>query len=392
MAGHQKAGRLDIADIVRDYRADLEKVHSLSPEHKRVLTDIAQCRTAALGGHLGRCQDCGHEHPFYNSCRNRHCPKCQVLAQHNWMHQQKARMLDVKHFHVVFTLPEQLRPLAAFAPRILYEALLTTASRTLLEFGRSTLSAIIGATLVLHTWNRKLQLHPHVHAIVTGGGLSLDGPEWKPSQKKFLFPVKAMSPVFRGKMVDELKRLYCDGKFAGFDDFRDPQAFDRLIGKVCSLSWNVYAKRSFDKATHVVQYLGQYTHRVAISNSRLLRLHDDQLTFKTKGKGTETIDAVEFLRRFLKHVLPAGQHKIRHIGLYASAQKRQKARDLLKQPTIDPGKFDWRALLKQTTGRDPSRCARCGGRMTFEPLPPVRAPPTDSAVPTRTTQSAPAAA
>jgi hypothetical protein len=375
--GPEKAGRFDIADIVRGHRAALESARSLSPQQKRVLTDIAQCRTAVLGGHLDQCQDCGYERPSYNSCRNRHCPKCQALAQEKWISEQQRRMLDVKHFHVVFTLPAELRPLAAFARDAVYGAVFHAASSTLLEFGERRLSATIGATLVLHTWTRDLRFHPHAHAIVTGGGLSRDGTKWHSVRRAFLFPVKLMSRVFRGKMIDELKRVYDDDDdaFAGFDDFQDPQGFSRLLGKLWKLPWIVYAKATFSKAQHVLQYLGRYTHRVGIANSRLLDVTDEYVHFRTKGEATETISPVEFLRRFVQHVLPDGFHKIRHYGLNASPEKRELARTILNTPVAAIKPQSWHERLAKLTGRDVSRCPRCSGRLISMPLAHARAPP-----------------
>jgi len=370
--GPKAAGRFDIADIVRDHRAQLESGYTLSRSQRRVLTDIASCRTAALGGHLDRCTRCGHEHPSYNSCRDRHCPKCQALAQEKWIDEQRTRMLDIKHFHVVFTLPAQLRPLAAFAPRSVLHALFAAASRTLLEFGDSRLGATIGATLVLHTWTRDLRYHPHVHCIVTGGGLASDGQAFHPARGKYLFPVKAMSRVFRGKMIEALKQIHHRNGFDGFTDFQDPEGFDRLVGTVARLRWNVYAKATFSAAKHVIQYLGRYTHRVGIANSRLLRVTADQVTFRTKGSGTATLAPVEFLRRFVLHVLPDGFHKIRHIGLYASTDKRDQVREILGIPAPTASPSSWRQRLEQLTGRDVGRCPVCSGPMISVALPAVR--------------------
>jgi len=368
--------RFDIADIVRAHRADLEKVRRLSRPQKRVLTDIAQCRTARLGGHLDRCESCGCEHPSYNSCRNRHCPKCQALAQENWIEARRQRMLDVRHFHVVFTLPSELRPLARLAPRVVYETLLHAAQRTLLEFGRSRLQATIGATLVLHTWTRKLELHPHVHAIVTAGGLSADGEHWRPASKRFLFSVEAMGKVFRGKMMTALGRAYDDGAFAHLADFHDPQAFAARMARLPK-RWNVYAKAPFKKGQHVLSYLGRYTHRVGIANSRLLAVSDRAVTFRTKGQGTETLTPVAFLERLVQHVLPDGLHKIRHVGLYApaSATRRELARVRLGGIVRIRRTRTWRERLAQLTDRDVAVCARCGGRVFTVVLPACRAPP-----------------
>jgi hypothetical protein len=272
-----------------------------------------------LGGHIDQCVRCGYEHPSYNSCRNRHCPKCQALVQEQWIEARRARMLDVRHFHVVFTLPAELRPPAAFAPRALFAALFHAAERTLLEMAQQRFQATLGATIVLHTWTRELVFHPHVHAIVTGGGLSSDAASWRPASRRFLFPVKAMGRVFRGKMLHALHQAYRARAFRGFDAFDDPEGFTRLMQRAAKPSWNVYAKPPFAKGKHVLAYLGRYTHRVGIANSRLLHLSDNAVLFRTKGDATKTLSPVEFLRRLVQHVLPDRLHKIRHIGLYAES-------------------------------------------------------------------------
>jgi hypothetical protein len=375
--GPERVGRLDLADIVRAHRAELESVHRLTPERKRVLTDIANCRTAVLGGHIDRCLQCGYERPAYNSCRNRHCPKCQALTQEKWIDEQRTRMLDVQHFHVVFTLPAELRPLARFAPSTIYNLLFRVAGNTLKAFARRR-GFTIGATLVLHTWTRKLELHPHIHAIVTAGGLSLDETRWCPAARKFLFPLEAMSRVFKAKMLAALRRAERTGKFQHFPDFRDPQAFARLRRTIAKLDWYVYAKPSFRRGEHVLQYLGRYTHRVGIANSRLLSITHDAVTFRTKGTGIATLAPVEFLRRFLLHVLPDGFHKIRHIGLYASPPKLARARALVGAlaPRAEPRR--WQDRLLELTGRDIAICPCCRGpltRIAVAPLPTIRAPP-----------------
>lgn len=288
MGARSRAPRFELADIVRAQRAALEARQILSPEQRRVLTDVAQCRTAALGGHLDVCGQCGYEHPSYNSCRDRHCPKCQALAQQNWIDARRARLVDAPHFHVVFTLPAALRPLAAFAPRVVHSVLFQCAAATLRDFGHSRLGATLGATLVLHTWTKELAFHPHVHAIVTAGGLCEDD-RWVSSRRDFLFPVKAMSRVFRGKTRDALRRACQQGAFRGFGDFRDPEAFDRLLNRIGAQDWYVYAKRSFARAKYVLEYLGRYTHRVALSNSRLLSVDGDRVTIRTRGEGRATV-------------------------------------------------------------------------------------------------------
>jgi hypothetical protein len=371
--------RFDFADIVRAHRAQLESVIRLGLLQRRALIDIERCRTAALGGHLDQCTACGHEHPSYNSCRNRHCPKCQALAQERWIEAQRARLLAVPHFHVVFTLPAELRPLAAFARRAVFRALFRCAASTLAAFARSRLSGSVGATLVLHTWTRKLEFHPHVHAIVTGGGLSQDATRWSPAHRSFLFPVKAMSTVFRAKMLAQLRRDYRKGHFDRFRDFQDPQAFARLARSVAKLDWHLYAKPSFARGQYVLDYLGRYTHRVGLANSRLLAVSDSAVTFRTKGNATTTVDPLTLLRRFVQHVLPSRFHKIRHFGLYASRARCARARALLGIPAPRRKRLSWMEHLRRLTGRDVERCPRCGGLLRSRPLAVARAPPARAA-------------
>ena len=380
-AGPDRARRFDIADIVRAHRAKLESVVALTPQQRRVLTDIAQCRTIALGGHLDRCASCGYEHPSYNSCRNRHCPKCQALAQEQWIAERRTRMLDVRHFHVVFTVPAQLRPLAAFAPHWVFDALFRCAQAVLGEFAERRLGATLGATLVLHTWTRDLRFHPHVHAIVTGGGLSSDGQQWRSAEAAFLFPVMAMSRVLKGKMLTELRRAHQQGAFDGFDEFRDPQGFDLLATRLAATSWNVYAKPSFDTGQNVLTYLGRYTHRVGIANSRLLAVTETSVTFRTKGKGTATLTPVEFLRRFVRHVLPDRFHKIRHIGLYSAVanEKRELARIALGLPVAARCSLSWRERFTLVTGRHLGLCPLCLSALHSIPIIRSRAPPRTAA-------------
>ena len=371
MAPRSGAARCELADSVRQYRTALEQVVHVSSEQRRVLTDVGQCRTAVLGGHVDVCQGCGYEHPSYNSCRNRHCPKCQGLAQQKWIEQQRQRLLDVPHFHVVFTLPAELRPIAAFAPEVVFGLLFSCAAATLTAFGQSRLHAAVGATVVLHTWDKQLRFHPHVHAIVTGGGKRPDG-TWASAHQRFLFPVKAMSCVFRGKMRTALRGAYRDHRFQGFDDFADPEAFDRLLRTVGKKDWYVYAKRSFDRAKHVVEYLGCYTHRVALSNSRLLSVSSDRVVIRTRGDGRAAMSCVELLRRFCRHVLPKGFHKIRHFGLYSGRNCNINA----CPPTSScPSSLNYAEALRRLTGRDITCCIRCGALVVPRPLPAARSPP-----------------
>jgi len=380
--------RFDIADIVRRHRPQLEAEGRLTPAQRRVLSAIELCRTAELGGHVDVCRSCGHEHPSYNSCRNRHCPKCQALAQERWIAARAERLLPVGHFHVVFTLPQELRPLARYAPRAVFDALFAAASQTLLELGDSRFAATVGVTMVLHTWTRKLDFHPHVHAIVTAGGLAHDQARWVAASPKYLFPREAMRALLRGKMLAALSRLYAAGAFTGFSDFDDPLGFARLVSRLAHIDWVVYAKKPFSRALHVVHYLGRYTHRVAIANSRLVAVTDEAVTFRTKNGALASLAPVAFLRRFLAHVLPDGLHKIRHYGLYASAHARTGlvvAAALLgraattARATVFPR--DWPTLLRHLTGRNPDLCVRCGAPIHHVPVlrPHSRAPPAAAA-------------
>lgn len=386
--GHGSRVRYDVADIVRAHRLDLEKHYRLSRPQKRVLTAISRCRTAALGGHLELCTGCGREHPVYNSCRNRHCPKCQSAAQQKWIDARAEKILPVPHFHLVFTLPAELRALAMWHPTELYTALFRTVSELLLELGRTHLQATLGLTMVLHTWTRDLRFHPHIHVLATAGGLSLDGGHFVPVKrskkgKLFLFHVTAMGELLRGKMLDALRKLQQKSAFsvsrAGIRETKrnipemNQAAFDRLMASLAAHeSWVVYSKAPFNRSQHVLSYLGRYTHRVGIANSRLVDVSTTHVTFRTKYGKTATMHPVEFLRRLIQHVLPDGFHKIRHAGLYASAQPGgllEKARALLPAPKP-------RQEAQPATEDAPPTCAHCGSVILRLPLTAMaRSPP-----------------
>jgi hypothetical protein len=380
--------RWEIGDIVRAHRGALEDSRSLSLDQRRALSAIALCRTAALGGHLDVCTACGHETPAYNSCRNRHCPKCQALAQEKWITDRLARILPVPHFHVVFTVPAELRPLAAYRPALVYDLLFKTASATLLDVGRGPkLGGLLGITAVLHTWTRELQLHPHLHCIVTGGALAPGADRWIRARAEYLLPVRVLADVFRGKFLAALRREHGRGSFDAFDAFADPEGFERLCSAITKHRWVVYAKKPFAGPEHVFRYLGRYTHRVGIANSRLLDVDDDHVTFRTKDGKAITLAPVDFLARFVQHVLPKGYVKIRHYGLLAGSNVRtllERARELLR-PTVTtyPGApaRSWIEILLALVGRDVRRCALCDGPIVMTalpslPSPTARAPPT----------------
>jgi hypothetical protein len=345
----------------------------MTPEQGKTMTALVRCRTAALGGHLDVCRSCGHQAPAYNSCRNRHCPKCQSLSQARWIDQRLARIIPTKYFHVVFTLPQQLRALARGNARLMYQLLIGAAARTLLEFGGNDLRAQLGVTTVLHTWTRDLRFHPHAHCIVTAGGLD-DNDHWIPASNRYLFSVKALSKVFRGKLLDGLDRLYRAGalKLDGpCSSLRDSTNFARLKDQLYRIDWVVYAKKPFGGPEHVFRYLGRYTHRVGISNQRLISFDGNNVCFRTKGGKTVTIEAVEFVRRFLLHVLPHGFVKIRHLGLLAAKNamtRLEVARRCLSacagvtQPAPTPPPIEWRDFLLALTGTDLTICPACQNR------------------------------
>jgi hypothetical protein len=305
-----------VADVFRRHGPAYRGSHVLSPGQGKVLRDIVACRTATLGGHLDVCDTCGHAEPSYNSCRNRHCPKCQATAQARWIEERKERILPTPYFHVVFTLPALLRPLAMRNPRVIFDLLFAAASSALLDLGRDEerLGATLGLTAVLHTWTRELHYHPHLHTVVTGGGLAPGNDRWIAGRRRYLFPVKVLSRLFRGKFLAALERAHRRGKLKIVDDADLPAMLTTLYRE----EWVVFAKRPFGGARHVYEYLGRYTHRVAISNQRLLAVDEGGVRFLTKNGKSVTVAPEEFIRRFLLHVLPKGYVKIRHYGLMAA--------------------------------------------------------------------------
>lgn len=360
---------LELTQVVRDHGDDLRRRRVLSAEQRAALRAIECCRTAALGGHLEACLDCGFTRPAYHSCRNRHCPKCQGLAQRRWIDERKRRILPTRYYHVVFTLPAELRPLARRNRARVYDQLFRAAAETLhtLAGDPRWLGAQLGFTAVLHTWTRELTYHPHLHCIVTAGGLSDDASSWIPSRGKILFPVHVLAKLFRGKMLGALRRQHRREPFALATD--DPRAFEHLVDQLFRKRWVVYAKRPFDGAEHVYEYLGRYTHRVALTNQRLVAVEPDRVTFSTKQGRTITLPPVELLGRFVQHVLPHGFTKIRHYGLMAGAHVRGRlevARRLLEPdpPAAESAveeahELDWQSELRTLTGRDVRRCPRC---------------------------------
>jgi hypothetical protein len=381
--------RFEVADIVRASGDVFRATHVLTPAQHAVLRDIARCRTAALGGHVDVCPEagCGYEQIAYNSCRNRHCPKCQAIAQARWLGQRMERMLPVDAFHVVFTLPSGLRPLVLDNRVALFNALFAAAADALKELAGDPryLGAEVGITAVLHTWTRDLQFHPHVHCIVTGGGLSMDGERWvQGNSAAFLFPVRVLGALFRGKFLACLERLYDKGALCltgATARFADRDAFVRLRRKLYDTRWVVYAKPPFGGPEEFFRYVGRYTHRVGLSNARIVALDDERVTFRTRGDATATLAHNEFLRRFLLHVLPNGFTKIRHYGLFAPGPATNKlalARTRLAKAgiTAPPRQAnvptDFRDVLLAVAGIDIRLCPRCRvGVLVHRPLDPV---------------------
>jgi hypothetical protein len=325
---------LEVADLVRIAGdAFIERNRKwITWKHVKVLLAIARCRTAALGGHLDECTRCGHRAISYNSCRNRHCPKCQAGARDRWLAARRQELLPTRYVHVVFTLPRDLAPLALQNKKLVYDLLFRSSAETLLEVARDPkhLGAEIGFFSVLHTWNQKLGLHPHIHCVVPAGGLSADHTHWIKTHYAFFLPVKVLSRVFRGKFVAALKRAFGDGRLRFHGDLTplaQPKTFSSWLRPLFRKDWVVYSKRPFGGPEHVLHYLGRYTHRVAISNHRLVSLTDQKVTFRWRDSAHNneqkltTLSLDEFLRRFLLHVLPKGFVRIRHFGFLAHRRR-----------------------------------------------------------------------
>ena len=376
---------LQIADIFRVHGDAYRREHRLSTEQRCAMRSIEVCRTAALGGHLDVCDRCGFQRPSYNSCRNRHCPKCQSLAQARWIDQRKQRILSTHYFHVVFTLPAALRALALANRRVVFQLLFQAAAQTLLTLGHDPqrLGGLLGITAVLHTWTRALEFHPHLHCVVSGGALRADGQRWLPTKhQRYLFPVRVLSKVFRAQFLRALRRALVDGKLRfplPIAALATRPAFQALLDSLYQQEWVVYAKRPFGGADHVFEYLGRYTHRVAISTQRLKAIDSTGVRFHTREGKTVPLSPTECIRRFLLHVLPAGFTKIRHYGLFAPASvgtRLPQAQALLGDPLAvhaphrDAAPTDWRAHLLALSGIDLRRCPRCElGTLVRHPLP-----------------------
>jgi hypothetical protein len=377
---------LEVADIFRGHGAVWRKANAghVSLGQLKVMSAIESCRTAALGGHVARCEKCSHTLIAYNSCRNRHCPKCQGAAAREWLAEREAELLPLPYYHVVFTLPAQIADIAYQNKAVIYDLLFKASSQTMLTIAADPkrLGARIGVLSVLHTWGSALTHHPHVHMIVPGGGISRDGSKWVACRPRYLLPVPVLSQLFRRLFLEKLVAAHRTGELQFFGNhapLTDRQAFAAFLAPLRNSKWVVYCKHPFGGPKQVLRYLARYTHRVAISNRRLVAYDDKGVTFKWKDYRAEgheryklmTLTNHEFIRRFLIHVLPGGFHRIRHYGLFANGSRADniaRARELLAVPTP---KTDRAAA---SNASEPSElahpCPCCGGRMiiieTFE--------------------------
>ena len=376
---------LEVADILRHYGETYRCAYTVPPAHQKIIDDITACRTATLGGHAEWCQHCGFERYAYNSCRNRHCPKCQVLTKARWLEARKAELLPVPYFHTVFTLPHDLNALVLSNKRVLLAMLFKAASQTLLQFGRQNLGGQLAAVMVLHTWDQKLGAHFHIHSIIPAGALGKDGQQWLAINPRFLFPVRALSTVFREKFLDALEQAFTSNAFTFIGKtahFGTPPGFAKLKAHLRHKAWVVTIKKPFGGPKQVLDYLGRSTHRVAIANHRIVEVRDGQVrfTYRDRRQGdvvrTMGLKAHDFMHRFLLHVVPRGFMRIRHIGFLANrckARALSQCRQLLGQPPEPPetrakSVEEW---MQQWTGMDITRCPHCGqGPLLRRPLPP----------------------
>jgi len=382
---------VEVADIFRQYGEDYRKAHRMPLNHHRAMHAIEVCRTAALGGHRYK-YSCGHVDISYNSCRNRHCPKCQTLQKEKWIEARCEDLLPIQYFHVVFTIPSELNPLVIMNQRVMYNILFRSVSETLMELSNNPkhLGARTGFIGILHTWGQNLMDHPHIHCVVPGGGLSSDGSRWVSCRKRFFIPVRVMSSLFRGKFLDYLKSSFESGELifpGGICHLKDPKTFDMFRGQFYHKKWVVYCKPPFDGAEGVLKYLGRYTHRIAISNNRILKVQDGDISFRWRDyadgdkQKTMTLKATEFIRRFLLHVLPPRYVRIRHFGLLGNRRRKDNialCRKLIGScETVTKEKKDtetWQDQLLRICGIDINTCPVCknGTMVMVELLLPSR--------------------
>jgi len=384
----------ELAGIFRQHGERYRQAHKLPLRQLRAMRAIEVCRTAALGGHVEKCGQCSYTRISYNSCRNRHCPKCQNTERARWLESRKAELLPVEYFHVVFTIPEELARVAFYNPETVYGILFRTVGETLLTIARDPkhLGAEIGFFAILHTWGQNLLHHPHVHCVVPGGGLSPDHDRWMPCRPGFFLPVRVLSALFRRLFLEALEKTFHEGKlrfFGELESLAQFSAFSAYLAPLRASPWVVYAKPPFGGSQQALEYLGRYTHRVAISNERLLAVQDDSVTFQWKDYRHKhkqisrlmTLDSTEFIRRFLIHTLPPGFRRIRHLGFLANRHRKEKlelCRKLLTSPAAEllPDSTLCLALLHAVIVRPPALCPQCktGVLIRLDVLPAYRWP------------------
>ena len=372
----------EVAEIFRRFGATFRHVNEghLSLGQLKVMAAIEKCRTAALGGHVDRCDGCGHTRISYNSCGNRHCPKCQAVAAKEWLAERLVDLLPVPYFHVVFTIPEQLNAVVYQNKTLVYDILFKAAAETVLILAADPkrLGAKVGATAVLHSWGSAMTFHPHVHMIVTGGGIALDGQRWISSKQDYFLPIPVLRTLFRRLFLEKLRAAHEQLKFLGdISGLADADAFRRFLAPLRQVNWVIYAKPPFGGPEQVLAYLARYTHRIAISNSRIVNIDENNVSFRYKDRRNGkvrikvmTVSGTEFIRRFLLHVVPDGFHRIRHYGLLASGHKAKnlaRARELLNVPPPEPMAsnevVDEDGVIHEDSTLPPCPC--CGGRMVI---------------------------
>jgi putative transposase/transposase-like zinc-binding protein len=389
--------KLEVADVFRRYGAAYREQHgaSMSIAQRRVMTAIEQCRTAALGGHLERCDQCGYERNAFNSCRDRHCPKCQCLARAQWIETRQSELLEVPYFHVVFTVPEEIAEIALQNKRVVYDILFRAMAETLTTIAADPkhLGAQIGFFAVLHSWGQNMLFHPHLHCVVPGGGPSPDGQRWVSCPPGFFLPVRVLSRLFRRLFLKSLQKAFDTGKlqfFGALENLREGSAFARHLDRLKASDWVVYAKRPFAGPQQVLDYMGRYTHRVAISNNRLLDTENEQVRFRWKDYRhgdkvkTMTLSTDEFIRRFLLHVLPNRFQRIRYYGFLGNRHRQENldhCRRLLGMQLVDPDSSspagqDYRDRYEDLTGCSLWSCPQCerGRMIVVAILPPSPQP------------------
>lgn len=372
--------RLEVAHILKKHIDDYQNQYPLWPEHRKIVSDLLNCRTARMGGHIDRCDRCGMMRITYHSCRNRHCPKCQHMPRERWLEKRKDEILSTSYFHVVFTLPHELNSFILNNKRVMFNILFKAASQTLLTFGENELGGKLGFITTLHTWDQKLNAHFHLHCLVAGGAVSKDGSSWIPCKSDYLFNEQALGLVFRGKFMDRMSQA-CQGKDLKFTSDQYKQLKARLYEK----EWIVDVRDPVQRPEHVLQYLARYTHRVAIANSRITTLKDGRVTFNFKNRKknrTEqiTITAVEFIRRFLLHSLPRGFVRIRHYGFLANRNRSANLNNIRQLMGLselpDRQTTSVEEMMQELTGIDITVCPCCHkGRMHLYLEIPLARPP-----------------